>query len=98
MAASNALESRIFASSVFRFTRMNQVLELGVDDMENEEQKRLTKSAAWKSNRAHDDGDQGSLGGVAGLKHCGAGPAGGRTCSLSTHLRGRSTDMFQMYV
>ena len=77
---------------------VNQVLELGVDDMENEEQKRLTKSAAWKSNRAHDDGDQGSLGGVAGLKHCGAGPAGGRTCSLSTHLRGRSTDMFQMYV
>ena len=38
MAASNALESRIFASSVFRFTRVNQVLELGVDDMENEEQ------------------------------------------------------------
>ena len=66
MAASNALESRIFASSVFRFTRVNQVLELGVDDVENEEQKRLTKSAAWKSSRAHDDGDQGSLGGAPG--------------------------------
>ena len=65
MAASNALESRIFASSVFRFTRVNQVLELGVDDMENEEQKRLTKSAAWKSSRAHDDGDQGSTVGQA---------------------------------
>ena len=53
MAASNALESRIFASSVFRFTRVNQVLELGVDDMENEEQKRLTKYAALKCSRSY---------------------------------------------
>ena len=33
---------------------VNQVLELVVDDMENEEQKRLTKNAAWKSSRMGD--------------------------------------------
>ena len=47
MGASNALESRVFTTSVFRFNAVNQVLELGVDDVENEEQKRLTKYAAW---------------------------------------------------
>ena len=72
---------------------VNQVLELVVDDMENEKQKRLTKNAAWKSSRTH-DGDHRRLGGVTGLKHgMGAGPAGGSTCSLSTHLRGKSADM-----
>ena len=40
------------------------------------------------------DGDHRRLGGVTGLKHgMGAGPAGGSTCSLSTHLREKSTDM-----
>ena len=40
------------------------------------------------------DGDHRRLGGVAGLKHgMGVGPAGGSTCSLSTHLREKSTDM-----
>ena len=40
------------------------------------------------------DGDHRRLGGVTGLKHgMGVGPAGGSTCSLSTHLRGKSTDM-----
>ena len=33
---------------------LNQVLELGLDDMENEEQIRLTNYAAWKSSRMED--------------------------------------------
>ena len=32
---------------------VNQVLELGLDDMEIEEQKHLTKCAALKSSRSH---------------------------------------------
>ena len=41
------------------------------------------------------DGGHRRLGGVTGLEHgMGVGPAGGSTCSLSTHLRERSTDMF----
>ena len=72
---------------------VNQVWELGVDDYESEEQIHLTRYAAWKSSRTH-DGDHRRLGGVTGLKHgMGAGPAGGSTCSLSTHLREKSTDM-----
>ena len=33
---------------------VNQVLELGLDDMENKEQKHLTNYAAWKSSRMED--------------------------------------------
>ena len=33
---------------------VNQVLDPGVDDMENEEQKRLTNYAAWKNGRMED--------------------------------------------
>ena len=51
MGASNALESRVFTTSVSRFNAVNQVLELGVDDVENKEQKRLTKYAAWTWSR-----------------------------------------------
>ena len=45
------MESRVFTTSVSRFNAVNQVLELGVDDVENEEQKRLTKYAAWTWSR-----------------------------------------------
>ena len=48
------MESRVFTTSVSRFNAVNQVLELGVHDMENEEQKHLTKNAAWKSSRMGD--------------------------------------------
>ena len=43
MAATNALESRIYASSVLSSHAVTQVLDPGVDDIENEEQKHLTK-------------------------------------------------------
>ena len=33
---------------------VNQVLELGLDEMENEEQKRLTNYVAWKNGRMED--------------------------------------------
>ena len=54
MTATNALESRICAQAVSPSSHaVNQVLELGVHDMENEERKRLTKCAAWKCSRSH---------------------------------------------
>ena len=83
MAASNALESRIFTISVSRFNAVNQVLVLGVDDMESEEQKRLTKYAAWTWSR-------GCTGHQCG--RCVESLLGGRPCRwkhflLDHHLR-----------
>ena len=54
MTATNALESQICAQAVSPSSHaVNQVLELGVDDMENEEQKRLTKYVALKCSRSY---------------------------------------------
>ena len=44
-----------YVQAVFSSSHVvNQVLGLGLDDMENEEQKRLTNYAAWKSSRMED--------------------------------------------
>ena len=52
MAVTNALESRVFTSIVSKFTCGELGLGLGLDDMENWEQIRLTNYAAWKSSRS----------------------------------------------
>ena len=52
MVATDALESRVYTTSVSKFTCGELGLEFGLDDMENWEQICITNYAAWKSSRS----------------------------------------------